>query len=893
VLGFPFQRNWALLVCLLLAAPPLAAGNVQNVAVSSPRSPEAAYGQSSLSFEPNQGQAESSVDFVAHAQSYTVGLSAAEAVLHLGPDALHVHLRAAAPDPEMLRLDPLPGTVNYLVGNDPAQWHTGIPTYARVGYRAIYPGVDVVYYGAHGQLESDFVVSPGADPSAIRLSLQGADNVRLDESGQLVAQLPAGRIVQPAPSIYQDEPQGRRAVAGGYILDPAGDVGFSVGAYDSTRALIIDPVLVYSTYVGGAGLDYGNAIAVDGGGNAYVTGYTNSANFPTTRGALQPGFHSGVEAFVTKLNPTGTAAVYSTYLAGSSGPVGGSVGLAIAVDKAGSAYVSGFTSSADFPTTPGAFQSMLPPTGSAHAFVSKLNPAGGALVYSTFLAGNGDDFALTDMGLAVDNAGNAYVAGNTLSPEFPTTAGSLQPKYAGGGDGFVSKLNPSGTALVYSTFLGGSDQDAASGLALDAAGNAFVAGFTHSSNFPSTPGALQTRSGGVVDAFVSKLNPSGSALVYSTFLGGSDVDQGTSIAVDAAGSAFVTGYTASTNFPTLAGGFQRAFHGGFDAFVSKLNPSGSGMVYSTYLGGSSRDFANAIAVDRAGNAYVTGRTASANFPTTPGALQPDKHGDEAAFVSKLNAAGAGLAYSTYLAGSGPDSFGNAIALDIVANSYVTGGTSLLSVNGGSPPFPITPGAWQPTFGGGENDGFVTKFALGAPPLCELSGAGTTTTGQHFIRITAQDTVSGLRSVSVTEASNATVQVPVFTPGTLDPVAVTATKLDQTAGASVALRVTNQAGQFTDCDPGVVTVGRQPGESPVQVLHHLAHGESQVTIINGAPGVHTIRLVVNGRHFEVSNLQPDQTVNLDVSEAMRKRDTNTLRVVAVGPAGSSAVVIVSD
>ena len=444
---------------------------------------------------------------------------------------------------------------------------------------------------------------------------------------------------------------------------------------------------------------------MDTAGNAYVTGFTtgfttSTPYFPTTAGAYQTTFGGGYDdAFVTKLNPTGTALVYSTYLGGTSYDTG----TGIAVDTAGNAYVTGTTGSADFPTTLGAYQTTY--GGYDDAFVTKLNPTGTALVYSTYLGGTSYD---TGTGIAVDTAGNAYVTGTTGSADFPTTLGAYQTTYGGNGDAFVTKLNPTGTALVYSTYLGGTSDDVGYGIAVDTAGNAYVTGYTTSYTtspyFPTTAGAYQTSfGGGYDDAFVTKLNPTGTALVYSTYLGGTSDDVGYGIAVDTAGDAYVAGYTTSP-FPTTAGAYQTTFGGGYDdAFVTKLNPTGTALVYSTYLGGTSYDTGTGIAVDTAGNAYVTGTTGSADFPTTLGAYQTTYGGNGDAFVTKLNPMGTALVYSTYLGGTGNE-VGYGIAVDTAGNAYVTGFTTSTT------DFPTTAGAYQTSFGGGD-DAFVAKFAL--------------------------------------------------------------------------------------------------------------------------------------------------------------------------------------
>jgi hypothetical protein len=667
----------------------------------------AAYGQLPLSFEANQGQSAAQVSFLAQGPQSTLFLTTGgNAVLTLNPqgtqpgDVLEMQLQGANASPTVSGQDLLPGVSNYLVGNDPSQWHTNIPNYAEVDYHGVYAGIDLHYYGNSQHLEYDFVVAPGANPGTIRLSFAGQQGMSLDAQGNLVLQTAAGTVVEQAPVLYQVNSDGTHtAVLGAYVLEGDGTVGLQVGAYDHSRALVIDPVLAYSTYLGGSGDDLGQAIAVDGNGNAYVTGSTNSTDFPTTAGAFQTTEGGIANAFVAKLNAAGTALVYSTYLGGNVGDEG----LGIAVDGSGNAYVTGSTTSKNFPTTPGAFQTTY---GSGQdAFVAKLNAAGSALVYSTYLGSSGNDQGL---GIAVDGSGNAYVTGYTLSSNFPTTAGAFQTTYGSGQDAFVTKLNASGSALVYSTYLGGSGADQGNGIAVDGSGNAYVTGSTNSTGFPTTAGAFQTTYGGGADAFVTKLNAAGSALVYSTYLGGSGGDAGNGIAVDGSGNAYVTGSTTAKDFPTTPGAFQTTKGGIGNAFVTKLNAAGTALAYSTYLGGNVGDRGTGIAVDGSGDAYVTGWTYSSNFPTTAGAFQTSLGGSgvQNAFVTKLNGSGSALVYSTYLGGSGND-VGNGITVDGSGNAYVIGYAN--STN-----FPTTPGAFQTTPGAQQN-AFVTKFEFSPPP----------------------------------------------------------------------------------------------------------------------------------------------------------------------------------
>jgi hypothetical protein len=691
------------------------------------------YGKLPLHFEANQGQTHQDVRFLSRGPGYSLYLTAGEAVVVLSrpnPDdqrsgrgtpepldtsaqvqsvALRMSLVGAAPGPRVSGQEELPGKTNYFIGKDPSKWRRDVPTYAKVHYHEVYPGIDLVYYGNQRQLEYDFIVAPGADPERIVLDFQGAEHLEIDAQGDLVLHTAAGPIRQRKPIIYQEIDGVRREVEGGYAVTGTNRVGFQVAAYDADQPLVIDPVLLaYSTYLGGGKNDAGNRIVADADGNAYVAGFTNSTNFPTTPGAVQTISSGSYEVFVTKLNPAGSALVYSTYLSGTAP----SQGVSIAIDIDRNAYVTG-SAGANFPTTPGALQAIS--GGLGDAFVAKLNSTGSALLYSTYLGGAGDEGG---NGIAVDAAGNAYVTGMTDSTNFPTV-NAIQSTYAGTRDAFVAKLNSTGSALIYSTYLGGSGFEGSTGIAVDAGGHAYVTGSTGSTDFPTTVGAFQRVFRGGGDAFVAKLHPAGSVLVYSTYLGGSDADDGRAIAVDANGNAYVTGSTQSGNFPVTAGVFQPVFGGGFDpfcicvaadAFVTKLDPSGSALVYSTYLGGnvggSGTERGFGIAVDADGHAYVTGHTGSSNFPTTPDAFQTVRSGNDDVFLTQLGPTGSNLVYSTYFGGRLWDK-GVGIALDGANNVYVTGQTGF--ENPSSNDFPTTPLAFQTTYGG-VFDVFVAKFA---------------------------------------------------------------------------------------------------------------------------------------------------------------------------------------
>ena len=678
------------------------------------------YGKLPLSFETNQGQADSAVKFLSRGSGYQLKLKATEAEVELRNEKALPKKRAAQsklpnpqsailkmqfvnanPTPQIAGRDELPGRSHYYIGNDPQDWRTNVANYAKVEYEQVWPGVNLVYYGNQRQLEYDFIVAPGAHPNAINLAFDGADKMMLDAQGNLVLHVAGGEVVMQKPFVYQEVNGARHEVAGSYQIQNQ-LVGFHVGEYDASLPLVIDPVLVYSTYLGAAALDLANDIAVDQAGSVYITGASLFAS-------------EGWNSFVAKLNATGTALVYSTAFIGSKDEIG----FGVAVDAAGNAYATGFTRSTNFPVK-NAFQPRLGATncpnsqGCPDAFVAKLDAAG-TMVYSTYLGGNdkpGDASSFGDEGhdIAVDASGQAYVTGTTISKNFPVK-NAFQP--AGNADsrgdvfdGFITKFSASGTELIYSTYLGGSGIDSANGLAIDAVGNAYVTGDTfgdQTNNFPTTAGAFQrTAPGGGRDSFVTKLNPAGTALVYSTFLGGSSSDQGEGIAIDSTGNAYIIGATSSTNFP-LEGAHQSTNLGG-SAFVTKLNPSGSGLLYSSYLGKqvwppTGNSPGAAIAVDTAGIAYVTGSTDAADFPLV-NALYPNFGGVRDAYVAKINTVTKTVSYATFLGGSAIDN-GFGIAIDAAGNAYVTGQT-------GSTNFPTkNPAQATP---GGSGDVFVAKIS---------------------------------------------------------------------------------------------------------------------------------------------------------------------------------------
>ena len=672
--------------------------------------PVTGYGQLPLAFEANQGQSDDQVRFLARGEGYSLFLTPTEAVLSLRapePSSTVVRMRldGANTQSTLTGLDPLAGTSNYLIGNDPGRWRVDVPSFARVHYASVYPGIDLVYYGKQRQLEYDFVVGPNADPSSVALAFDGVDALSIDREGNLILQTAHGALTQQKPVVYQDVDGRRHQVEGRYELRADDRVGFHVSSYDHTHPLVIDPVLSYSTYLGGNGNDVGNAIAVDGAGNAYVTGSTQSTNFPGASGSLvQASLRGSADVFVAKLNTAGTALVYSTYLGGS----GSDIGRAIAVDGAGNAYVTGET---DSPTT-GSGAIPFPLVGPIQpifgligdAFVTKLNAAGNALVYSTYLGGSGSD---RGYGIALDGFGNAYVTGHTNSLNFPIVA-AFQPANGGPGsyDAFVAKLNAAGSALVYSTYLGGNANEFSldgGAIAVDSDGSAYVGGTTISPNFPGagTSTIQATFGGGTGDGFVAKFNAAGSALVYSTYLGGTTIDAVNGLALDADRNAYVVGYTDSSTFPTAVP-LQASRNGpGNDAFVAKINAAGSALTYSTYLGGTGGDVAYDVAVDGAGQAHVSGWTSSFNYPTVA-PLQAVNSGSGDAFISQVNGAGSALVFSTYWGGAAGAEHGHGIALDGAGNTYVAGQTGSLN-------FPASTGAFQTSLAG-FTDAFVAKVA---------------------------------------------------------------------------------------------------------------------------------------------------------------------------------------
>jgi len=665
--------------CIGLFARAVCAQTASSDPVSPAPSAMQNYARLPLAFEKQAGG--SGERFVARGRGYVVGLDAGKAVIEVTSKAGTSHAvsielagsnpRHASPGSE------LPGKINRIRGNDPRQWQLGLPTYERITYPGAYPGIDVVYYGNQQQLEFDLVVKPGADPAAIRLKVEGAGALSIDGSGALNLGEAAGGLRIGLPQIYQDVNGEKKGVPGHYVIVSRDEAAFRIDPWDHTRALVIDPTIVYSALFGGYGLGVsaiGYGIGIDSSGNILIAGEAYATDFPAVNAAQNSFAGSEDEnvagdAFVTKINPAGTAFIYSTYLGGSNYQYA----TALAVDSTGAAWVTGLTESTDFPLLFAAQATLGDVTSNAsNAFVARLNAAG-VLQFSTFLGGNSISEGL---GIAVDNSNSGYVTGYTQG-SFPTTGGVLQTAYQGGDNAFVAKYSPSG-ALLYSTLLGGNSTEGY-GIAVDTAGNAYVTGNSTSSAFTGAPaGGAQAANNGAGDAFVAKLNANATALLYFTFLGGTGFDEGLAIAVDSMNNAYIAGQTGSTGLAT-AGAAQTALAGGIDGFAAKLNPTGSAFTYVTYIGGIREDYLQGLALDGSGNVYVTGSTDSLNFPLVQ-PIEPMFPGYGISLINSTNSAGSWSVFDTNIAGAVFD-----VSINPAGTSTVvlTEGGMYRTVNGGA------------------------------------------------------------------------------------------------------------------------------------------------------------------------------------------------------------------
>ncbi|MDW8345614.1 MAG: SBBP repeat-containing protein [Bacteroidia bacterium] len=590
------------------------------------------------------------------------------------------------------------GYFNYFIGRDQTKHATYVGLYKEVLVKEVYKGIDIRYYFDNNKLRYDFLVHPYADASQIKFKLNGQHKTYLKDENKLYFTTLFGEVGLVDLHTYQEN----QTIPSKFVKNGE-NWQISVENYDKSKMLIIDP-LVYSTYVGGSGQDWARGITVDNTGHAYITGWTASTNYDITPGTFQTAYGGGgYDAFVTKININGTGLVFSTYIGGS----GFDEANAITIDNLNEVYVTGYTTSTDYDVTWGAYQ-----TGYINAwevFVTKLNSTGTGLIYSTYIGGFNDEGAY---GIAVDANYDAYVVGFTRSTDYKIVPGSYKTTHSGAEDVFVTKINSTGNSLIYSTYLGGSGEDFGNGITINSSGEAFVTGWTASTNYDITPGAFQTANGGGRDCFVTKLNAAGTALIYSTYIGGSSEDLSRSIVIDGFEQAYITGGTQSTNYDVIAGGFQTTNGGGEDVFVTKLNASGNGLIYSTYIGGSNNDSGFSIYLDQNGVAYITGQTQSTNYDVTTGCYQNSNGGGIDVFLTKLNAMGSALLYSTYVGGSSDDQ-GRGVFADDLGYAYITGWTN--STN-----YDITTGAFQTT-NGGSRDAFVTKICTDilnscAPPL---------------------------------------------------------------------------------------------------------------------------------------------------------------------------------
>jgi len=732
----------------------------------------ASYAALPLAFEANQGQADPQVKYVARGSGYRLFLTSRQAIMTLpsrgrqsevrdmlmnkrrgaarvkallknralnGQKAssmavVRMNLLGANPQSQLVAEDRQPGIVNYFRGNDPSKWQSNVALYGRVNYRNVYPGIDLAFHGASQQLEFDYLVSPGASAAPIALSFEGAQSVRADETGDLVLATSAGPVQLHKPVAYQSKNGARQEVAARFVMTGKNRVAFELGAYDHTRELVIDPTVTYSTLFGGDFADYGISIAVDASGNSYVAGATDSDAIP---GFVTPTNNESFDTFVTKINAAG-ALQFTTEFGGSGDDFPGG----IAIDSAG-IYVSGTTDSSDFPVTVGQMTFLGGVSdGNNDAYAVKLALTG-SLTWGTYIAGSDSDSGLA---VAVDSGHNVYVVGETFSNDLGGAAGGVNPlpngsavnlgTNSGDDDGYIVKLNSAGTAYSLVSYIGGSNGDLATGVALDGSGNIYVAGETISADLPVTAGVVQSQCGtdgtcnaGAAgpqdDAFVASIAANLSNYNYVTYYGGSGVDDAFALAADAGGNAFITGTTSSSNFP-LGGGtpFQSTLGGVTNAFLVELNSGGTAATYGTYLGGTSSDYGLGIVVDGSDNAYVTGQTSSSNFPTL-NPTQAALSGNSDAFLTVFGLSQGQVLFSTYLGGGGDeDQLEGSVGLDSTQNIYVTGDTD--SGNGATVVFPTTAGALDGTYGGGTcinsgganvpcTDAFVTAYGPATAP----------------------------------------------------------------------------------------------------------------------------------------------------------------------------------
>jgi hypothetical protein len=744
-----------------------------------------------LVFEPSE-----SGRLVARGRGATVWLGEEGATVAVAGAAFRMRaVGARARRPELL--ERMPGVSNYLIGADPARWRSRVPRFARARVQGAYPGVDLVYYGNDGHLEYDFVVAPGADAQPIRVAFEGVDHLRVDADGDLVLTVAGREVVQRRPLVYQEIGGRRRELGAAYVITGPMEVAFRVAPHDRGRALVIDPVLTYSALIGGTGKDTSAAIAVDGQGSVYIAGTTASTDFPATTGALQTINHAqsgNRNAFVMKVGFDG-ATVYATYLGGSFDDTG----AGIAVDAQGSAYVTGNALSSDFPLK-NAFQSAAHTY--ADAFIAKLAPAGDDLVYSSLIGGSNGSTAVA---VAVDSAGAAYVTGRAFPPDFPTTNGAADTTPGTLEDAFLVKVAPGAGSVVYATLIGGTADDIPTGVAVDQAGAAYVTGETSSADLPTTSGALQSTlpSGTGIHAFVAKVAPDGGSFSYLTYLGGSAGDKANGIAVSSSGTACITGFTNSSDFPVTGGAAQTTYVGGqaSSGFITQLTPSGA-MGYSTFFGGTGPVSPRSVGMDGSGNCYVAGATSATDMPLSNAIQLSNSGGANDMFVAKLAASGAGFLYSTYLGGTGDDA-ATGIAVDPGGTAYIVGTSTSSSIPGS--------GVRQPS---SRTDSDIVVAKVSTPSVLTLGfitprsgppsgGNSVTLSGDHFP--SSPVVAFGAQTVDIT-SSSATEIVVQAPPGS----------------GSVDVRVANQAGDQSSTLTEGYTYVEPPGPTPAPTIDAISN-----------------------------------------------------------------------
>ncbi len=721
-----------------------------------------------VAFELNRGQAVPEVSYLWRVGNRRVELrrGGARLVWQETGDERSIDLKFAGGN-KAARIEPAgparAGRSHYLIGSEKSDWVRDIPSYERIAYREIYPGIDLLFYGRGREIEYDLVVAPGADPSRIRMEFNGAvrgEKIETTPGGDLQLWVGDRRLTIRQPTIYQSDDRGRHPIEGGYVVGESGEVEFRIGDYDHRQPLVVDPIIEFSTFLGGSGADTGYAVTVDQAGNIYVVGQTGSANFPL-RGGYDNSINGLSDAFIVKINPSGTAILFSTYLGGRNP---GDRAWDVEVDRDGRVYVCGETSSINFPTV-NAYQNFF--RGGTDGFLSILSSNGAELLVSTYLGGSSLDVAY---GLALDPDRNIYLTGGTRSANFPVSR-ALQPELKGRMDVFITKI-AAGGELIFSTYLGGQDtglevseEETGYGIALDSRQNIHLTGITSSTTFP-LKGAVQSGFGGVEDCFVVKLTGDGQSIIYSTYLGGSRADRGRAIAVDSFGQAVITGYTFFSDFPTL-NAYQSNYRGNLDAFVAKLTANGRQLIFSTFLGGSGEENsgtlndqipAGAIAIDKIGNIYVGGKTGSTDFPVNQ-PLQFGLRGNTDGFLVKFDPAGSSLIFSTLLGSTYASDMGNdervlGLTTDNFGAIYLTG-QALQS------DFPLTM-PFQPVFGGGPSDAFVARITTP-----DIGGLAPVSAASYVGASIAPDSIVSLFGVGLapgTEVANA-IPLPTSLQGT--------------------------------------------------------------------------------------------------------------------------------